>query len=165
MTFCFLEDEKFLLDPSVVIFIWINTSLTLRCVCAAASTFSYCVLSSLFPHTPKITWLQHVGTFQFPFLESSIFMTTLAFFFARSERRVGRLGWFWGRREAFFPARCCGRAGAVQKLPWNISDARLQQLERSSQKVVCVSLSQAHETGKKGCWVHKLFSPDNVGFF
>lgn len=83
------------------------------------------------------------------------------FFFPRSERRVRRLGWFWGRREAFFPARCCGRAGAVQKLPWTISDARLQQLECCSQKVVCLSLSQAHETGEKGCRVHKLFSPDN----
>lgn len=57
------------------------SELTLRCVSAAASTFSYCVLISLFPHTPKITWLQHVSTFQFPFLESSSFYDQSAFFF------------------------------------------------------------------------------------
>lgn len=49
-------------------------------MCAAASTFSYCALSSLFPHTPKITWLQHVSTFQFPFLDSSSFYDHSAFF-------------------------------------------------------------------------------------
>lgn len=48
-------------------------------------------------------------------------------------------------------------------LSWNIPDARLQQMERSSQKVVRLPLSQAYETGKRGTsslcfWVHKLIT-------